>query len=95
MNDHAHVLYDASLRIAPGYRMQWESAQNSHVLLFPEGMITLNPTASEILQYCDGTRTVRQVLDELASKYPEGGAELETDVLEFLEYAYDRGWIAE
>ena len=41
---------DAVPRIARGHRMQFEPAQDCHVLLYPEGMITLNPSAAEILQ---------------------------------------------
>ncbi|PPS58457.1 pyrroloquinoline quinone biosynthesis peptide chaperone PqqD [Pantoea sp. BRM17] len=29
-----------------GYRLQWEAAQQSHVVLYPEGMAKLNETAA-------------------------------------------------
>jgi pyrroloquinoline quinone biosynthesis protein D len=32
------------------FRLQWEAAQNAHVLLYPEGMIKLNASAGEILK---------------------------------------------
>ena len=32
----------------PGYRFQYEPAQKGHVLLYPEGMIKLNESASAI-----------------------------------------------
>ena len=31
-----------------GYRFQFEPAQKSHVILYPEGMITLNESAAAI-----------------------------------------------
>jgi len=77
--------------LAPGYRFQWEEAQNGYVLLYPEGMVTLNSTASEILKYCDGTRSVSSIITLLQHQYPE--AELADDVHEFLEIAYENGWI--
>jgi pyrroloquinoline quinone biosynthesis protein D len=49
---------DAVPRIAAGHRMQFEPAQDCHVLLYPEGMVTLNPSAAEILGRCDGQRSV-------------------------------------
>jgi pyrroloquinoline quinone biosynthesis protein D len=82
---------DAVVRIAPTYRFQWEPMQNSHVLLYPEGMVKLNPSASEILKHCDGSRTVGQIIAELKTKFPD--ANLETDVLNFLKGAQERGWI--
>jgi len=79
------------IRIAPAYRMQWEEAQQTYVLLYPEGMVKLNPSASEILKYCDGSRTAEDILDELSSRFPD--ADLKTDVIDFLEVARNRGWI--
>jgi pyrroloquinoline quinone biosynthesis protein D len=77
--------------IAAGYRFQWEEAQNCYVLLYPEGMVTLNSTAGEILKYCDGTKNVEEIIAVLQRQYPE--AELAEDVHEFLEIAYENGWI--
>ena len=39
-----------------GYRMQWEAAQNSHVVLYPEGMAKLNETATAILELSPANR---------------------------------------
>jgi pyrroloquinoline quinone biosynthesis protein D len=72
--------------------MQWEPAQNSHVLLYPEGMVTLNDSASEILQLCDGEQDVSQIIVKLEAKFPAAGS-LEVDILEFLEEASANGWI--
>ena len=77
--------------IAPGFRFQWEEAQNCHVLLYPEGMVKLNPTAGEILKYIDGIKTVDDILSELNTAFPD--ADLKDDVHQFLETAHDNGWI--
>ena len=82
---------DAPLRIAPGYRLQWEEAQGCNVLLFPEGMIKLNPSAGEILGLCDGSRSGVSVVAALQKKFPQ--ADLEQDVRDFLSIAHERGWI--
>lgn len=76
--------------LAPGHRLQWEPAQRCHVLLFPEGMVTLNESAHAILQHCDG-RTIAEILAALRARHP--GAELEHDVLEFLERAHAESWL--
>ncbi len=49
--------------IARGFRLQWEPAQNAHVLLYPEGMVKLNGSAGEILKRCDGSRDVDAIVD--------------------------------
>ena len=82
---------DIPVQISPGYRFQWEEAQHVYVLLYPEGMITLNDAASEILKRCDGSRSATAIIADLEKQFP--GADLKNDVLEFLEDARDKGWI--
>ena len=79
------------IEISPGFRFQWEEAQQAYVLLYPEGMITLNPSSAEILKCCDGKRTAAEIVADLQRQYPD--ADLSNDVYEFLEVAYDKGWI--
>ena len=77
--------------IAPGFRFQWEEAQGCHVILYPEGMVKLNLAAGEILKRCDGEARVDQIIDDLNTVFP--GSDLETDVHNFLDTAYDNNWI--
>ena len=81
-----------SIRITSGYRLQWEPVQNAHVLLYPEGMVKLSPSAAEILLLCDGEHDVETIISTLQAKFP--GADLAADVREFLEDAHDKGWIS-
>lgn len=76
--------------IARGMRLQWESAQGAHVLLYPEGMVKLNASAAAILTRCDGARTVAEVIGELERTYSAG---LGKDVLAFLALALQRNWL--
>jgi pyrroloquinoline quinone biosynthesis protein D len=78
-------------RIGPLYRMQWEEAQKAYVLLYPEGMVTLNDSAGEVLRRCDGTRTVAEIITDLKHAFPD--ADLEQDVLTLLTDARDKGWV--
>ncbi|MES1928776.1 coenzyme PQQ synthesis D [Salinisphaera dokdonensis CL-ES53] len=82
---------EAVPRIARGHRMQFEPAQDCHVLLYPEGMITLNPSAAEILQRCDGQRSVQVICDDLSAAFD--GADVTGDVYEFLRLAASQGWV--
>lgn len=77
--------------IAPGYRMQWEEVQGCKVLLYPEGMVQLNETASLILEQCDGERTLAQIITDLETEFAE--EDLRADVLEFIVEAINRGWV--
>src|SRR5699024_10419794 len=82
---------DACLCLSRGYRMQWEPAQDCHVLLYPEGMVKLNASAYEILSRCNGNKTVATIVNELQQAFPK--AELEDHVWQFLRRAEAQGWI--
>lgn len=82
---------NSTITIAPGFRLQWEEAQNCHVILYPEGMVKLNTAAGEILKRCDGMTTVDDVIADLKIAFP--GVDLKNDVYELLEAAHDNGWI--
>ena len=78
-------------RIAPTFRFQWEEAQDCYVVLYPEGMVKLSPSAGEIMKRCDGQTTVTNILKDLHQCFPD--ADLENDVYKFLEVAHANGWI--
>lgn len=80
------------LRLSPSMRLQWEQAQECHVLLYPEGMVQLNTSAAAILELCDGTRDVEAIVADLHAKYPQAG-DLSRDVCEFFEVAAAQGWV--
>lgn len=76
----------------PLFRLQWEPAQESHVLLYPEGMVQLNGPASEILTRVDGVHSVAQIVDQLQQNFPEA-EDLANDVEAFLVDAHEQNWI--
>ncbi len=78
--------------VARPFRFQWEEAQACFVLLYPEGMVKLNPAAGEILKRCDGQRTVDDIIGELEEQFSV--PDLANDVLEFFVEADGKGWIA-
>jgi len=75
-----------------GYRFQFEPAQNGHVLLYPEGMIKLNESASAIGGLIDGQRSVAAIIEALSEQFP-GFPELGVDVEQFMEVARAEHWI--
>ena len=77
--------------IGVGFRLQWEAAQSSYVMLYPEGMITLNNSAAEILRRCNGSRTIDEIVEELEAAFQRTG--LKDDVTAFLESAAGQGWV--
>lgn len=79
------------IEVAPTFRVQWEEVQNCYVVLYPEGMVKLSQSAGEIMKRVDGITTISSIIKNLEVTFSE--ADLENDVLNFLEVAYDSGWI--
>ena len=77
--------------VSHGFRLQWEVAQDAHVLLYPEGMVRLNASAAAILSRCDGERTVGQIVADLERSYGVSG--LGKDVRAFLTMALAKAWV--
>ena len=78
-------------RLRSMFRLQWEDAQDAYVLLYPEGMVKLNPSAGEILARCDGTRELDGIIDELEVLF--SASDLAADVYRFIDHARQRGWL--
>jgi pyrroloquinoline quinone biosynthesis protein D len=94
MPSHSEAAVDLAdvPEVAHAFRLQFEEAQSAWVLLYPEGLVKLSPRAGEIMKRLDGRSSVRELIRDLESTFP--GADLRGDVLEFLEVARGRGWIA-
>jgi len=77
--------------VAKPYRLQFEEAQDSWVLLYPEGMVKLNGPAGEILKRCDGIKSISTVVNELETAFDQ--QDLQKDVVGFIEVALEKRWI--
>lgn len=75
------------------YRLQFEKAQDCHVLLYPEGMIKLNPSAAEILLQVDGVKDDQAICQALRDKFPDAPDDMEDDISAFLAHAVEKDWI--
>jgi pyrroloquinoline quinone biosynthesis protein D len=71
-------------RLAPGCRMN-EKTQQPRTLLMPERALRLNGPSLEIVERCDGSHSVRQIVVELQSIYSKADpAKVEQDILGYL-----------
>ena len=77
--------------VGRGFRLQWEPAQDAHVLLYPEGMVKLNSSAAAIMSRCDGIRTVADIVADIERTYGVTG--LEADVTAFVAMAREKSWL--
>lgn len=78
--------------LALHHRFQWEEAQNSYVILFPEGMVKLHGGAGEVLKRVDGKADVGAIVAELKAAFPDA-EDIEKDIVGMFELAFSKGWL--
>ena len=71
-------------------RLQWDPVREQHVLLAPEGVLTLNGTGATILNLCDGERTVDEIVEELRARYSRVAGD---EVRNFLSRLAAKRWV--
>ena len=80
-------------RLVDGARLQYDDVREEHVLLVPEGAVRLNETAAQVLELCDGQRSVEEIAADLSQRY--AGAEVADDVRELLGGMAERGLVVD
>jgi pyrroloquinoline quinone biosynthesis protein D len=77
-------------RLAPGCRLN-DANKQQQVLLMPERALRLNGPSLEIVQRCDGNRTVQQIITELQQIYSKAEPKkVEADILGYLTLLSDQ-----
>jgi pyrroloquinoline quinone biosynthesis protein D len=71
-------------RLAPGCR--WGTQGEQQVVLFPEGMIRVQGTGHDILELCNGQRTLQEIVTTLVERYgATDPVKITEDVSSFLD----------
>lgn len=78
---------DSVPRLRNGVRLSFDHVRDTHVLLFPEGVLVPNKTAAAVLELCDGARHVSEITAALGKRY---SGVRESDVLDVLARLKDR-----
>jgi pyrroloquinoline quinone biosynthesis protein D len=80
-------------RLVTGARLQFDDVREEHLLLVPEGVVRLNPTAAEVLELCDGERSLDDIVGALEARY--NGADLGDDVRGLLDAMAQNGLVVD
>ena len=80
-------------RLVTGARLRYDEVREEHLLLIPEGAVRLNPTAAEVLELCDGERSLDDIVGALSARYQ--GADVRGDVLELVDAMVQRGLVVD
>ena len=80
-----------SPRLVTGARLRYDEVREEHLLLIPEGAVRLNPTAAEVLELCDGERSLEDIVGAVSARYD--GADVREDVLELVAAMAQKGLV--
>jgi pyrroloquinoline quinone biosynthesis protein D len=76
-------------------KLRYDETRKRWVILVPERVLVPDETAVEVIQLCDGTRTVGEVVDVLAEKYVAERSVISQDVVAMLQDLADKDFLAE
>lgn len=75
---------DSKPRLPRGVRLKHDAVRGEWLLLAPERVIRANAIAVAVIEKCDGARSLRELVDELAQTYKVERAVIERDVTKLL-----------
>jgi pyrroloquinoline quinone biosynthesis protein D len=78
---------DSTPRLWRLARLDYDPVRQRPVLLYPEGAVLLNDTGAAILELCNGSHTLSQIVSILTERYH---ADVAADVTEYLTHMADR-----
>jgi pyrroloquinoline quinone biosynthesis protein D len=76
-------------------KLKFDETRQVWVILAPERVLAPDEIAVEVLQLCDGARSVAQIVDLLAEKYVADRSAIATDVVAMLQDLADKGFLTE
>jgi pyrroloquinoline quinone biosynthesis protein D len=76
-------------------RLRFDEVRQRWVILAPERVLVPDEVAVEILQLCDGERSVTQIIDVLAEKYAADREVIGADVMAMLRDLAGKGFLAD
>ena len=80
-------------RLVTGARLLYDEVREENLLLVPEGAVRLNPTAAEVLELCDGERSLEEIVSALSARYH--GVEVRDDVRGLVDGMTQRGLLVD
>jgi pyrroloquinoline quinone biosynthesis protein D len=76
-------------------RLKFDETRQVWVILAPERVLAPDEIAVEVLQLCDGVRSVSDMVDQLAAKYAADRTDIAIDVIAMLQDLADKGFLTQ
>jgi pyrroloquinoline quinone biosynthesis protein D len=75
---------NARPKLSARARLQTDKVTGKPVLLYPEGVLVLNPTGHAIVSLCTGEATFEEIVARLAARYKVATQQISSEVVDYL-----------
>jgi len=87
---------EASRPVLPRHtKLKFDETRQVWVILAPERVLAPDEIAVEVLQLCDGARSVGEMADQLAAKYAADRDTILADIIAMLQDLADKAFLTE
>jgi len=81
---------DMRPKLSSRARLQTDKVTGKPVLLYPEGVLMLNPTGHAITSLCTGENTFQEIVTKLAERYKISADQISPQVADYLNRLRER-----
>jgi len=85
---------DSRPKLSSRARTQTDKVTGKPLVVYPEGVLVLNPTGEKILALCDGNRTFQQIVAELAARFNAPEEVIAREAATFLQRLRERNLLS-
>ena len=95
MSRNIHVSEASRPKLPRHAKLKFDETRQVWVILAPERVLAPDEIAVEVLQLCDGVRSVSEMVDQLTAKYAAPREAIATDVVAMLQDLAVKGFLTE
>jgi pyrroloquinoline quinone biosynthesis protein D len=81
---------DMRPKLSSRARLQTDKVTGKPVLLYPEGVLMLNPTGHAVVSLCTGEATFEEIVANLAARYKISPQEISPQIADYLNRLRER-----
>ena len=81
---------DMRPKLSSRARLQTDKVTGKPIVLYPEGVLMLNPTGQAIVSLCTGENTFQEIVTNLSARYKIPEQEISPQVAEYLNRLRER-----
>ena len=95
LSRNIHVSEASRPKLPRHAKLKFDETRQVWVILAPERVLAPDEIAVEVLQLCEGVRSVSEMVDQLTAKYAAPREAIATDVVAMLQDLADKGFLTE